>query len=171
MRLRAAMAVGCLLLVSIPLQGAGSSPLIGGSGGGAHPRHERGLLGRLPIRFERNLGQADPAVAFVARTLGATWLLTSTGAMVDAPRASTLRMTFEHARSGASIRGVDRLPGFTNYFTGPDPARWRTRVPSYGSVRYRGVYPGIDVVFHASARGTVEYDFVVGAGADPGRIS
>ena len=33
-------------------------------------------------------------------------------------------------------------------------------------LRYRNLWPGIDVVFHGSERG-LEYDVIVAAGADP----
>lgn len=50
--------------------------------------------------------------------------------------------------------------------TGNDPKQWQTKVPSYGSVAYHGVYPGIDVVYDAR-RGGLEYDFEVAPGAEP----
>jgi hypothetical protein len=42
-------------------------------------------------------------------------------------------------------------------------------VSSFVKVRCRGVYPGIDLVYHGS-QGQLEYDFVVQPGADPRRI-
>src|SRR5215471_17873413 len=61
------------------------------------------------------------------------------------------------------------MPGKSNYFLGNDPARWRTNVANFAKVRYRGVYPGIDLVYHGSQQ-QLEYDFVVAPGADPRRI-
>jgi hypothetical protein len=66
--------------------------------------------------------------------------------------------------------GADVLPGRTNYFLGRDPHAWMTSVAAYGSVRYAGVYPGIDLVYHG-ASGSLEYDFEIARGADPGRIT
>lgn len=43
-------------------------------------------------------------------------------------------------------------------------------MPHYARVRYRDVYPGIDVVYYHNPEGRVEYDFVVGPGADPSAI-
>jgi hypothetical protein len=49
---------------------------------------------------------------------------------------------------------------------GNDPSRWRTSIPLYGKVRYRGLYPGIDLVQYGK-EGELEYDFVVSPGANP----
>src|SRR5687767_13677468 len=63
----------------------------------------------------------------------------------------------------------ERLPGVVHYFVGRDPRYWHTNVPTYGRVRYREAYPGIDVVFYGNGR-NFEYDFVLAPGADPRRI-
>ncbi len=43
---------------------------------------------------------------------------------------------------GLKVAGADQLPGTANYFIGNDPAKWRANVPTYGRVKYTGVYPG-----------------------------
>lgn len=63
----------------------------------------------------------------------------------------------------------ERLPGKVNYFTGNDAAKWRTNLPLFGKVRYRQVYPGIDLTYYGNQR-QLGYDFVVAPGADPRRI-
>jgi hypothetical protein len=73
------------------------------------------------------------------------------------------------ANPSPHVTGRDELPGKSNYFVGNDPARWRTNVPAYARVHYRDVYPGVDLVYYGN-QGQLEYDFVVAAGADPGRI-
>lgn len=45
-------------------------------------------------------------------------------------------------------------------------ARWHT---DFSEVRYKNVYPGIDVVYYGQ-EGRLEYDFVLMPGADPGAI-
>jgi hypothetical protein len=57
-----------------------------------------------------------------------------------------------------------------SYFRGQDPRRWRSGLRSYGGVRVREAYPGIDLVYYRGGR-ELEYDFVVSPGADPGRIA
>ena len=67
------------------------------------------------------------------------------------------------------MTGEEELPGKINYLIGKDPAKWRTGVATYAKVRYEQVYPGIDLVYYGNQR-QLEYDFVVGPGADPARI-
>ena len=57
---------------------------------------------------------------------------------------------------------------YSNYFVG-DPQRWRSRVPHYEGIRYREVYPGIDVQWYSQGH-YAKYDWTVAAGADPCRI-
>jgi hypothetical protein len=73
------------------------------------------------------------------------------------------------ANASAPGAAEDALPGKSNYFIGNDRTKWRTDVPNYGRVRYRGVYPGIDLVYYGNQR-LLEHDFVVAPGADPRRI-
>ncbi|MBI4637939.1 MAG: SBBP repeat-containing protein [Candidatus Rokubacteria bacterium] len=86
-----------------------------------------------------------------------------------APGRAVVRMKLVGANPDPLVSGVDQLPGRVNYFLGNDPARWRTNIPTYARVRYRDVYPGIDLVYDGKRR-RMEFDFVVAPGADPGRI-
>lgn len=77
-----------------------------------------------------------------------------------ANRQSAISMKLVGANPKAQMEGLDRLPGISNYFIGNDPAKWRSNVPHYGKVRYRGVYPGIDLVYYGNPL-RMEFDFVV----------
>jgi hypothetical protein len=48
--------------------------------------------------------------------------------------------------------------------------KWRTNIPTYGKVKYEGIYSGIDLVYYGNQR-QLEYDFIVAPGADPRRIA
>src|SRR5439155_14661442 len=61
------------------------------------------------------------------------------------------------------------LGGESNYFVGKEASGWHTHIPTYGRVRYGGVYPGVDLEYYGR-QGEVEYDFIVGAGSDAGRL-
>jgi Beta-propeller repeat/Abnormal spindle-like microcephaly-assoc'd, ASPM-SPD-2-Hydin len=147
--------------------------------------------GKLAAVFEANQGQTDPQVKFLFRGRGYSAFLTS-GSMVlslrptsivpipptgkvhiteNAVPASTPTMQFR--LSGASespeVLGEDRKPGKVNYFIGRDPKKWHTNVPTYARVRYKNVYPGIDLVYYGSGR-QMECDFAVSPGANPNRI-
>lgn len=129
--------------------------------------------GKLPLSFEANLGQTDPSVKFLARGQGYSLFLTSTEAVLSLSRgrgpAAVLRLKLVGGNPAPLVLGEKELPGESSYFMGPDPAKWRTHVPNYAQVRYRDVYPGIDLVYYGN-QGKLEYDFVVAPGADPKRI-
>ena len=83
--------------------------------------------------------------------------------------SAVLRMTLVGANAHPQMTGAEELSGKTNYFMGKDPKRWRSNVPTYGKVKYRGVYPGVDLIYYGHQR-QLEYDFVVAPGADPKAI-
>jgi hypothetical protein len=145
--------------------------------------------GKLPLHFEANQGQTDQRVKFLSRGAGHTLFLTSTEAVVvltkSEPREArdalkparkaerranvtrtVLRTTLVGANPESRVDGQDELVGKANYFIGNDPAKWRAGVPTYATVRYTNVYPGIDLVYYGNQR-QLEYDFVVRPGADP----
>ena len=82
-----------------------------------------------------------------------------------------VRLRLVGANPNAAVAGEDELPGKVNYFIGNDPKKWRTNVPTYAKVKYRDVYPGVDLVYYGNQGGQLEYDFVVAPGADPGAIT
>src|SRR2546425_11337089 len=84
--------------------------------------------------------------------------------------AEVMRMKLVGANRAATVTGLDRLPGMSNYFIGNDPTKWRKDVPTYARVKYKGVYPGVDLVYYGNQR-QLEYDFVVAPGADPKAIA
>jgi len=144
-----------------------------------------GIYGQLPLRFEANRGQTDPQIHFLSRSPGHRLFLTSTEAVLvmTAPASTThdhpgtrehtpgtvLRMTFLGATPQPGVVGREEMPGKAHYFIGNDPTKWHTDVPTYASVHYRELYPGIDLIYYGN-QGHLEYDFVVGPGADPDRI-
>jgi hypothetical protein len=146
--------------------------------------------GTLPAQFEINRGQTDPRVKFLARGPGYNVFLTSTEAIlllstsptrrnrrVDITRpaerhqgrSAVVRMSLRGANAAPTVTGENELPATVNYLRGSDAARWHTNVPTYARVRYREIYPGIDLVYYGRER-SLEYDFVVSPGAEPGQI-
>jgi len=78
-------------------------------------------------------------------------------------------MSLVGANPKAEMVGLDELPGKTSYFIGDDPKKWETGVPNYGRVKYKNIYPGVDLVYYGNQR-QLEYDFVVAPGADPNAV-
>ncbi|HEV2114609.1 MAG TPA: SBBP repeat-containing protein [Terriglobales bacterium] len=134
---------------------------------------------RLPLSFEPNLGQSAAQVKFLSRGQGYGLFLTADRAVLSIrePGAKPASSAQFHALSlkllggnpGAQIAASDRLPGTSNYLMGDNPRQWHTDVPHYARVHYRGIYPGIDLVYYGRQQ-QLEYDFVVSPGADPSRI-
>jgi len=145
---------------------------------------------RLPLRFESNQGQTDQRARFVARGHGYDLFLTNESAVLSLasprpappdssrpqpsdlddsskplPERSVVRLDLIGANPGSTIGGEDELPGKTNYFTGNDPQGWHTNIPTYGKVRYKSVYPGVDLVYYGNEQ-HLEFDFVVAARGD-----
>lgn len=127
----------------------------------------------LPLAFEANRGQSDPAVKFQSRGAGYGLYLTGREALIHLSgsdgKVATLRTQFVGGNPKPEIFSEASLPGHSNYLTGADSSRWITNVDQFGKVRYSAVYPGIDVVYYGTQR-QVEYDFVVAPGADPRKI-
>ena len=143
--------------------------------------------------FVPNPGQMDPAVLF--RTLGSASTLffarhevvfplpfrnrvaemlsgllgSSKSDGVEPAELAILRLRFEGANPDTQVVGEDQLAGIVNYFIGNDPANWRTSIPTYASIVYEQLYPGIDLFYNGS-EGILKGTYVVAPGANPGDI-
>lgn len=159
------------------------------------PAHPVKTLGVLPLSFEANRGQAPADAKFVARGAGYALLLTDRGEPLlhlhgkvggsstrrtwlqratapKSPRQAeiiALRLHFTGGNAAPALAVEEPLRGRSNYLIGNDPQKWLINVPHFARVRYREVYPGIDVLYYANQR-QLEYDFIVQPGADPRRI-
>jgi hypothetical protein len=150
----------------------------------------------LPSFFEENAGQFAGHARFVSRGAGHTLLLgpggvtlalrqgggkegsgaaspgrahgeNARGRRAPEPSAQLVNMRFVGANPRPEVAGEGALAGRVNYFVGRDASKWRTGVRTFAGVRYRELYPGVDLVFHdGPAGGRLEYDFVLAPGAD-----
>ena len=130
--------------------------------------------------FVANLGQEDPTVQFISRGNGYAFFLTANGASLDlaSPANSTsdgvgnaeIGLAWLGSNPLSTSVGLERNSSSYNYLIGDDPSRWRTDVAAYARVRYHNLYSGIDLEYHGDASKSLEYDFLVSAGADPGQI-
>jgi len=147
--------IGLLLALCLPLAAAGN------------------IYQNLPLSFEPNHGQTGPRVKFLVRVSGYTLFVTGDEAVFAGRDGSVERMKLIGANRGMRVEPLDPQPGFSNYFIGNDPAKWRTNIPNYGRFALREVYPGIDLIFYGARSGNgqqLEYDWVVALGADPKQI-
>ena len=144
-------------------------------------------FGKLPLSFEINKGQVDRSVKFLSHGSGYDLFLTSTEAVLrlQKPRplqtekpqetpsvnantreGTVLRLRMLDSNPTPKSEGEEELPGKVNYFIGNDHANWHRNIPTYKKVRFKDVYPGIDVVYYGKQR-ELEFDFVVAARANP----
>lgn len=140
------------------------------------------------MTFEVNRGQMEPRVQFLARGKGYTAFLTSGGIVLslrpsvavntsnpaspqtaNRPADRTLQFTLVGGAKNPAVVGEQQQPGRINYFLGNDRSKWLTNVPTYARVRYKNVYPGIDLIYYGNQR-QLEYDFAVQPGSDPRQI-
>jgi hypothetical protein len=135
-------------------------------------------LNGLPISFEENHGQVDSNVRYLAHAGKSAIYFTPNEAVLalysrdskKQPALSALRMRWIGANEHSEMVAERPLPGRINYLIGRDPARWHTGLPTYGQVRYRDLFPGVDAVFFGKD-GEIEYDLVLRPGTDPEKIS
>ena len=131
-----------------------------------------GEYGRIPLTFEANQGQADPAVHYLARGDNFDLFLTSQGAIFSletesAPEITTLQFLGQNPE--AHFYEEDHLFGQVNYLLGNDPSKWITAVSTHSKITRQNIYPGIDVTFYGNQR-NLEYDFIVSPQIDPSLI-
>jgi hypothetical protein len=122
-----------------------------------------------PLSFEPNQGQADKRVDFLAHGTGYGLFLSHADAVMKFEHGAAVRMRPVGANASASAESLEQQPSKSNYFIGNVPERWHTNLPNYAKVRYRSIYPGVDLIYYGNQR-QLEYDFVVGPGANPADI-
>ena len=123
-----------------------------------------------PRYFERNRGQADASIRYLARTPAYVQLFADDGISWESyDGAPPVRMTFAGARRGTTAEGMDRRSIRVSYLLGKDQNRWIRGVESFGRIRYSDLYSGIAAEFRHS-NSDLEYDFVVSPGARVGDI-
>jgi hypothetical protein len=141
---------------------------------------------QLPLQFEGNAGQFDPQVAYAARGPGYNFFVTHTGqAVLDLQQSVTrgpdgqshvsgdvIAMTLAGASATPHVVGLEPLGGTVNYIAAGSAGPTVTSAGMYGQVQVQGVYPGVDLSFHAAAGSTrqLEFDLTVHPGADPSGI-
>ncbi|MDP9170156.1 MAG: SBBP repeat-containing protein [Acidobacteriota bacterium] len=122
----------------------------------------------LPFTFVENRGQADPHARYIGTGPDfKAWF--GDGGVVFQQGSATERMDFVGGAPAPVIETADPTGARANYLRGNDPARWKTGLPLFGGLRYRGVWPGVEIRFKAdSARTKAEY--VLEPGADISEI-
>jgi hypothetical protein len=122
--------------------------------------------GKLPLAFESAENQD---ALFLARAHGFVASLEQSGAVrITAHRPAgslpeTIRMSFPGARKRAEALATEPFPGKANYLLGSDSRQWRVAQDMFAKVSYKGLYPGVDLVYYGNQQ-ELEYDFILAPG-------
>ena len=163
LRIIAGAAILLLAFVAAAASGAAETP--------PAPADARLALGRIPVFFVPNRGQADNAVRFLGRGPGGTLLLYDDAALVVTTAAGiVLRQSLVDGSRSVRVDAADPLGGRSHFYLDRAQDEWQTDVPHFSRVTYHDVYPGIDLVYHGKA-GALQYEWTVTPGADPGSIT
>jgi len=131
-------------------------------------------LSRRALSFEANEGQTESRVKFLSRGDGYTLFLTQEEAVLSLrqkqdQQPAVVRMKLVGANRNPEAVGEEKLPAKVNYFSGRDRTSWTSNIATYAKVKYREVYPGVDMVYYGNQR-QLEYDFIVAPNRDPRTI-
>jgi uncharacterized repeat protein (TIGR01451 family) len=168
------------------------------SGASAQPVHAdtHALLDKLPLNFIENRGQIDGSIAFYLQgrdtslyfsAQGLTFALSGSQQQPaqqpqldrsSAFQADTVGASLTHQRWNVALdfvgaglsRPLGRDPVATkmSYFQGAR-SQWKTNLPTYSSLAYSELWPGIDLIYNGTAS-RLKYTFLVKPGADPRQI-
>ena len=127
--------------------------------------------GELPLSFQA--ARSGSPSSYVARGQGYMIALDGSALTIGVQPAKTLPASQIRMRF---LGGVDSiavpeglLPGKVNYIVGKDPKKWEIGLPTFARVRYRNVYPGVDVVYYGNQQ-NVEFDLNLAPGSKPEAI-
>ena len=172
---RSFMAVALLVAMSSTSFRVNAS---GTTNAGAEPVFD---FAQRPIQFIPNEGQFDPRVRFYEQgpshatyfaQTGVYQAIGFLGAEKHGRQRSQVRLSFQGMNPDAKLQSATKLAARVNYYTGrghPKHKAKLTGLPTYGSVWYRSVYPGVDVRFHGD-QGALEYDIHIAPGSSPERV-
>ncbi len=181
------------MVLTLVLTGSGGAAVTAAAA--AHQGQQSAKELTQPLYFEPNLGQeASAGVAFVSRgsngvhlfgpdgvdlrlPVGGTVVSAVHGTVADrtqptqpAPVATTsVRLAFVGANPGVTMTAEGELPTRVNYVLGNDSSPWLNGVPTYSTVRYNNLHPGIDLSYDQTSAG-LKGTFQVAAGVNPGAI-
>jgi hypothetical protein len=195
----AAVSVGAIAAVALVVMtfGARLSRFMPAVRGHQNPEQVReaalNKIAGLPLYFEKNQGQVNQSVRYLARAGRMSLFLTEDaatfsmigGVLDKSPypiridgtpfedqthlNESAVRIKLAGANPHPAVVGEGALPGKVNYLIGDDHNKWHQNIPTFAKVRYHDVYPGIDLVFYGNPD-ALEYDIVAAPGADTSKI-
>jgi hypothetical protein len=133
---------------------------------------------KLPLSFIKNEGQKNPSILYYEQSSGHVTTFTKEGISFalakpakgrDSKQISEVVTLTPLNASPFTIEAIDKREGMINYLIGNDQKKWKTNIPTYGAILYKGVYPGVDMKFYGTDS-QLEYDIIVSPQTDPSKI-
>ncbi len=167
-------------IVMILLGISGQWPVVSGQDG------DNKLTTGPMVAFTENLGQWDSRVLYEAQLHDAAMFFEADAITValrehiphpmrsefgiqnSELKCHAYRMRFVGASTMVPM-GMDRMEGYSNYFLGDNPSRWRSKVSSFAYLHYDELYPGIAFEIYGGEK-MLKYNIIVEPGADPSQI-
>lgn len=81
-------------------------------------------------------------------------------------KLQTIQQHFLNSNWSSQISYENPSSWYKNYFIGSDSTKWKSKVYSYESTRYKNIYPGIDAVLNGKSN-QLQYIFQLEPNADP----
>ncbi|MGA1793605.1 MAG: hypothetical protein ACMUHM_06610 [Thermoplasmatota archaeon] len=123
-------------------------------------------------QFIKNMGQWDEEFEFVGTMdLGAVGLTkngVSFNVRIHENKGQVVKYSFID-RNEVRPEGSDKYSHVSNFFLGNDPMKWKSSVPSFGTVTYQDLWDGIDLRYTSPETG-LKYEYILEPGADPSNI-
>lgn len=118
---------------------------------------------KLPFAFVENKGQSDREIRYIGNGPEfKAWF--RAGGVTFQQGAAVASVQFVNGDPHARIEALAPTGATANYLRGSDPGEWQTGLPLFGLLRYRGVWPGVEIRFKADTAGT-KAEYVVAPGA------
>ena len=131
-------------------------------------------LTNSPLTFLPNLGQSSAETSYAAEQgphriyindSSITYVVPATEKS-GAIQRHVLKLRWKGLDRESRLNPQGLLPGKSNYFLGDDATRWIINVPHYSELKQSDVMPGVDLRYHSSIGGDLEYDLIVAPNTD-----
>lgn len=147
-------------------------------------------VGNLPLSFQENKGQVDEVVKYLVKNGSTTIFFTPAEVVYNivqrevqqsedpkgkgpAARQATegetkgvvIRQSFFDGNTSPDVSGEDELQGKVNYMVGNDRSKWLKGLRTFGAVRYKDLYPGVDLVYYGVSS-QLGYRYEISPGVD-----
>ncbi len=149
------------------------------------------VMASEPVSYVKNIGQWDDHILYKASVSGGylfveqnkiTFVISESDKIHHVSEEHSIeilnqivlgrfsyQVEFEGANLQSIAEGKQKQTPYHNYFTSPDPSKWRSEVPLYNEVLFTNFYPNIDLLLKSKDH-LFEYDFIIHPGADVSQI-